>query len=232
MNNDDIQYAITNSCVLRQPQQKIATFGVTNIKYFIITDPIINNLVQNQQDDLILRKGHVIAERPQIITPYYLKSLFDGFDHGDEYTEFIQENYSANNAGLLYKYKNEFHNMSVVSGPLDLLVERLEQEIEKEGDSLTTIIKGVNTYWDISLMKFIFDLTTSSLANNIIDLNRRGLLNVDNSGLPGDAKIKIENLFREVKAGRVAPNILKKELDLWGVFKEYENRFLDLFIKR
>ncbi|MEQ8224577.1 MAG: hypothetical protein ABRQ37_19825, partial [Candidatus Eremiobacterota bacterium] len=84
MNNDDIQYAITHSCVLRQPQQKIATFGVTNIKYFIITDPIINNLIETQQNDLILREGQVIAERPQIITPYYLNSLFQGFDHGDE----------------------------------------------------------------------------------------------------------------------------------------------------
>ncbi|MEQ8170936.1 MAG: hypothetical protein ABRQ38_18750 [Candidatus Eremiobacterota bacterium] len=232
MNNDDIKYAITHSCVLRQPQQKIATFGVTNIKYFIITDPIINNLIETQQNDLILREGQVIAERPQIITPYYLNSLFQGFDHGDEYTEFVRENYSENNPGLLYKYKNEFKNMSVVSGPLDLLVERLEQEIEKEGDNLSTIIKGVNTYWDISLMKFIFELTTSSLANNILDLNRRGLLNIDNSGVPGDAKVKIENLFREVKAGRVDPKVLKKELDLWGVFKEYENRFLDLFTGR
>jgi hypothetical protein len=232
MNNEDIEYAITNSSVLRKPKQKIATFGVTNIKYFIITDPIINNLIESKEEDLVLREGKVIAERPQIITPNYLKSLFHGFDHGEEYTEFVRENYSLNNPGLLYKYKNEFQNMSVVSGPLAILVERLENEIDKIEDSLTTIIKGVNAYWDISLMKFIFDLTTSSLADNIMDLSRRGLLTIDNTGLPKDAKVKIENLFREVKAGRADAKLLKKELDLWGVFKEYENRFLDLFTKR
>ena len=32
--------------------------------------------------------------------------------------------------------------------------------------------------------------------------------------------------------GELAPNLLKAELDRWGVFKEYEDRFLDLFRRR
>ncbi|OQA19050.1 MAG: hypothetical protein BWY64_01125 [bacterium ADurb.Bin363] len=232
MEHNDINEAIINTVIIRYPKQKLATFGVTNIKYFIITEPLINTLLEKTEEDVVVREGKVIAERPQIITPYYLKSLFQGFEHGDEYTDYIREIQGTDISGLLYTYKNDFANMTIVSGTIETVIEKIEYDLDKEGDPLTAIIKGINKYWDISLMKFIFDLTTTSLASNISDLSRRGLLTADKGGLPRDARIKIENLFREVKAGRGSPGELKKELDLWGVFREYENRFLDLFSKK
>jgi len=231
-NNEElIKYAIMNTHILRAPKQKIATFGVTNIKYYIITEPIINEVLKEKDGDLIIREGKVIAERPQIITPFYLNNLFQGFDHGEEYTEFLRQRNSDTSPGLLYRYKNDFKSMTVVSETIELILERLEKEIDESSDNLTTIIKGFNACWDISLMKFIFELTTSSLINNITDLNRRGLLNVD-GGIPRDGRIKIENLFKAVKEGRADPRELKKELDCWGVFDEYEKRFLDLFVRK
>ena len=233
MNRDEfINYAMANTEVLRFPKQKLATFGITKITYYIITEPIINELLENNEEDLVVREGKVIAERPQIITPYYLKNLFSGFEHGEEYAQYIRENRGSSDPGLLYKYRNEFDKMEVVSGTLEEVAERLEKRLDGKNDNLSTIIRGVNKYWDICLMKFIFELTTSSLVNNVLDLNRRGLLNVDGQGLPRDARIKIENLFRDVKSGKTDPGVLKKELDCWGVFREYENRFLDLFINK
>jgi len=232
MDNEElIKYAMLNTQVLRFPQQKLATFGITNINYYIITDPIINELVPSDTGDLIVREGKVIAEKPQIITSCYLKNLFPGFEHGEEYSQYVRENTDMNDPGLLYRYRNEFKKMEVVSSTLESVLERLEKTLDEKGDNLSTIIKGVNRCWDISLMKFIFELTTSSLINNIKDLNRRGLLTIDKGGLPGEARVKIENLFRDVKNGKADPSVLKKELDCWGVFREYENRFLDLFVK-
>ena len=228
---EHITEALQRTEVLRFPKQKLATFGITNIRYYIITEPLINELIDNRENDLVIREGKVVAEKPQIITPYYLNNMFSGFEHGQEYTEYVREQYN-NNPGLLYKYKNDFKKMEIISEKLEVVVENLQVSLDNSGDPLTTIIKGVNRYWDISLMKFIFDLTTSSLVNNIADLNSRGLLTVDSTGLPRDARVKIENLFDDVKKGRTDPSVLKKELDCWGVFKEYENRFLDLFSKR
>ncbi|MFN7171005.1 MAG: hypothetical protein ACK4NT_07210, partial [Candidatus Omnitrophota bacterium] len=49
--------------------------------------------------------------------------------------------------------------------------------------------------------------------------------------LPKSAQEKIEKLFEEAKKDISKANELKKELDRWNVYKEYEDRFLDLFKK-
>ena len=49
--------------------------------------------------------------------------------------------------------------------------------------------------------------------------------------LPVSIKGKIDNLFEESKSNIAKANELKVELDKWNVYKEYEDRFLDLFRK-
>ena len=49
---------------------------------------------------------------------------------------------------------------------------------------------------------------------------------------PGhDGRRRIEELFAQAKEDRATAYELKRELDKLGVFREYENRFLDLFKK-
>ncbi len=50
--------------------------------------------------------------------------------------------------------------------------------------------------------------------------------------LPGSVKDKIEKLFNEAKTDVTKANELKDELDRWNVYKEHEDRFLDLFKKK
>ena len=49
--------------------------------------------------------------------------------------------------------------------------------------------------------------------------------------LPISVKEKIEKLFEEAKTDLTKAHELKIELDKWNVYKEYEDRFLDLFRK-
>jgi hypothetical protein len=49
--------------------------------------------------------------------------------------------------------------------------------------------------------------------------------------LPVSVKDKIEKLFEQAKADITKANELKAELDKWNAYKEYEDRFLDLFRK-
>lgn len=51
------------------------------------------------------------------------------------------------------------------------------------------------------------------------------------SKLPQSVRIKIEKLFTDAKKDLSKANELKQELDKWNVYKEYEDRFLDLFKK-
>lgn len=50
--------------------------------------------------------------------------------------------------------------------------------------------------------------------------------------LPESARKKIEDLFKLAAEDLSKAAELKKELDTWSVFKEYEDRFLDLFRKK
>ncbi|MBL7198496.1 MAG: PAC2 family protein [Candidatus Omnitrophica bacterium] len=49
--------------------------------------------------------------------------------------------------------------------------------------------------------------------------------------IPESVKKKIERLFEEAKQDISQASELKKELDYWSIYKEYEDRFLDLFRK-
>lgn len=49
--------------------------------------------------------------------------------------------------------------------------------------------------------------------------------------LPKSAREKVEKLFQEAKQNIAKAMELKKELDQWNAYKEYEDRFLDLFKK-
>ncbi len=108
----------------------------------------------------------------------------------------------------------------------------LSSEIDKRGDPLTSIIKGEDELWDVSLMKFIYEITRRSLRNNLLQMRSRGLLGVDSGGIPVDARVRIDELFRKVLKGEYEPSELKMELDRWGLFEEYEDRFFNIFKKR
>ena len=49
------------------------------------------------------------------------------------------------------------------------------------------------------------------------------------TGVPESAKIRIEELFEEARHDRSKVFELKAELDKWGLFERYQDRFLDLF---
>ena len=47
--------------------------------------------------------------------------------------------------------------------------------------------------------------------------------------IPGYIIDKIEKLFLEAKQDKKKASALKKELDRWDLYRQYEDRFLDLF---
>lgn len=50
--------------------------------------------------------------------------------------------------------------------------------------------------------------------------------------LPESAREKIEKLFKDAREDVTKASRLKDELDHWNIYKEYEDRFLDLFKKK
>ncbi len=231
IDDERIEYAIRHTEILRPPKQSLATFGTTNIHYYLVTEPVYAEVVKDVTETVV-REGRVTAQRPRIVTPYYLSQL-EGFSpDAKRYFDALIKTYGSNAPGLLYIYKNEPKELTIVSDNLLSVVDKLSREIDKRGDPLTSIIKGEDELWDVSLMKFIYEITRSSLRNNLLQMRSRGLLDIDSSGIPVDARVRIDELFRKVLKGEYEPSELKAELDRWGLFEEYEDRFFNIFKKR
>lgn len=231
IDDERIRYAVGHTEILRAPKQSLATFGTTNIYYYLVTEPAYSEL-EKDVHETVLRQGRVIAEKPRIVTPYYL-SRIEGFSSdARKYFESVIGTHGPHTPGLFYNYKNEPKQLTIVSDNLLSVVDKLNAEIEKRGDPLTSIIKGEDELWDVSLIKFIYEMTRSSLPDNLMQLGSKGLLDMDASGVPIDARLRIEGLFGQVLKGEMEPNELKDELDRWNLFEEYEDRFFNIFKKR
>jgi len=230
IDDEKIREAVERTEILRAPKKSLSTLGTTNIYYYLVTEPVYSELVKNVTETVV-REGRVIAEKPRIVTPYYLCRLEGFSSEARRYFDALIKTHGPNTPGLFYTYKNEPKELNIVSDNLLSVVNKLNTEIDKRGDPLTSIIKGEDELWDVSLMKFIFEMTRSSLRHNVLQMESRGLLDIDSGGIPVDARVRIEELFREVSKGEREPSELKEELDRWGVFEEYEDRFFTIFRK-
>jgi hypothetical protein len=223
-----IEYAVRHTEILRQPEKTLATFGATNISYYLVTEPIYSEL-EKGVNETVVREGRVIAEKPRIVTPYYLSRL-EGFSQdAKRYFDILSKAHGPNIPGLFYTYRNESRGLTIVTDKLDSVVDKINAEIDKRGDPLVTIIKGQDELWDVSLMKFIYEITRSSLRDNLMQLESKGLLNVDAGGVPLEARVRIEEIFRQVSRGEIEPRELRDELGRWDLFDEYQDRFFSIF---
>jgi hypothetical protein len=221
--DDRIKYALEHTELIRAPRQELATFGNSVIDYYVVTE-LVGNLS-------VVRDGKVIAERPKIVTPAYLINVEGFSEQARKYIAMIaRENPSE--SGIFYRYKNEPKGMNVVYEPIGQVINKLSSQIEGQHNPLSTIIKGVEDLWDVSLLMFIYGLTTRAARTNMTEFNRRGFLDIDASGVPQGARDYIEELFERVSRNISRAPELVIELNRWGLFPEYQDRFFALFRRR
>lgn len=241
--DERIRNALQHTEILRPPRQLLSTFGSSVVHYYVLTEPVYAE-VERKSLETVIREGKITWSQPRILTPGYMLKV-EGFsgEAREAFEMLARENPDL--AGILYRmeFKKEFEKMNIVSGGLKEIFRKLEEEIDKRGDPLSTIIKGVDELWDVSLSKFIHEMMVRSVHfTQLPDLRRKGLIEIDRAGhpivtrdaagIPLSVKSEIEDLFDQVKRGGLDPSKLKQELDRWGVFDEYQDRFFDLFRKR
>jgi len=221
--DEKIKFAIDNTWVLRPPKQRLATFGSTNVYYYMVTALM---------DEVnVVREGRVIAAKPKIVTPAYLVNL-EGFSGpAKRYLQMIAE-HNPHEPGILYSYKNETSQMNIVSQPEAAVLEKINQMIDDRSDPLSAIIKGVEEMWDVSLLKFTFELTSGSVYHNFSELRNQGRFAPDEHGVPKDALSNIEELFDLTRKDPSRAPDLISELHRWNLWGQYQDRFLQLFKRR
>ncbi len=171
LNDDSFQYAIENTQVILAPQRRIDTFGVTSFRFYLVTE------LMDRVDEVRVRDGRIHAERPQIIAPgHYRRTLLEGFgERAQEFVEWLYEH--ARNLAILrygFQFRKTDVTESVLHDPLERVVERLRQRVDRTEDPLSAIIQGVDEGWEICLLKFATDMIQDSAGENLGDFRRRG----------------------------------------------------------
>jgi len=222
----EIEYALRHTVLVRPPEQRLNTFGLTNVHYYLLAEPM------DSVNETRIREGEVIAERPRIVTPNYLLNAFEGFgDHARKQAVALLDKYGLDPNILEYKYRNKMGNTWTLSENINQVTLKINEKINDESDHLATILKCPDDAWQISLMMFIMSVTKSSASKNIAELDSRGLFEKQH-GIPKFVRDEIDNLFKVASQDRTSVEELGSKLQSYGVFEHYQDRFFTLLRRR
>lgn len=223
MNPRTVRSFLARTSVLRQPKHVLATFGSTEIEYHLLSP------VDRLADKTRLRSGKVLSERPQILTADALRERFQGFGpEAAPFLDFLSLNYGDALGALQYVFKNQDMQSSVLSEKPEALASRLAQSWDGEGNEKKALVLCPDGAWTLALMKLTLDEAVRSFPTHMRDLGRRGLF--DPARHAEDRRRReIEALFADAGADRVVLKLLGEKLREYGLFDEYEGRYLSYF---
>lgn len=174
---DDIQYAMETTRVLREPDRRIDTFGETSFEFQLISE------LMDQVGQVRIRTGTVQAMRPRILRPQpYREIELEGFDDSararlDSLIEKLRAE-GRNLAFLQYGFqfrRGQVHE-EIIHDSLDAVRERVLEDIRRTGNPALAVIEGVDDAWEVSILKFSFEMIMRSHEINTFDFKRRGML--------------------------------------------------------
>ena len=236
-----IKHALEETEILKAPDKLISSSDSTTLHYYILTEPVYLEAFPDEGPETRIREGWISWEEPKLLTPDYIMKMEGFSEEARTALKMIAQN-RPDMASLLYKmkYKKETGETRTVSRTIEATAARIEDDMDEASDLINVIIKGLDDLWDVSLMKFVQKLIAKSAQfSQIPDYKEKGHLAANESGqpvvtrnlkgLPLAANEEIEKMFNQVEKGDLEPSRLKKELDRWGVYRKYEDRFLDLF---
>lgn len=174
---DDIHYALETTRVLREPDRRIETFGETRFEFQLISE------LMDRAGEVRIRTGEVEAMRPRILRPEpYRQIELEGFDpSARQRFEKLVEKLRAEGRDLAFlQYGFQFRrghvHEEVVHDRIEDVRERVLEDIRRTGNPLRAVIEGVDDAWEVSLLKFSFEMILRSHEINAFDFKRRGLL--------------------------------------------------------
>ena len=170
---DDIQYALEATSVLYEPDRRIETFGTTRFTFQLLSE------LMDTTGQVRIRTGEVEATRPQIVRPEPYQSFeTEGFgEEAERFFEWMKEN-GHDLAFLKYGFQFRRGNVAeeLVHESIETVRERVLDEARRVGDPMNAVIEGVDDAWEISILRFTFDMVKQSYGINEFDFRRRGLL--------------------------------------------------------
>jgi hypothetical protein len=174
---DNIQYALETTRVLHEPDRRIDTFGETRFEFQLISE------LMDRTGEIRIRTGEVEAMRPRILRPTaYNEVQLEGFDDSARarFDQLVAKLRSEGKDLAFLQYGFQFKrgqvHEEIIHDTLDAVRERVLEDIRRSGNPSRAIIEGVDDAWEISILKFSFEMILRSHEINAFDFKRRGLM--------------------------------------------------------
>lgn len=220
--DDNIWYAVNQTRVITEPKQTIETFGVTRIRYYIVSE-VLDSIGQVK-----VHEGIITSEKPSIITPqHFAQQILNGFgEEAKAYADWLSQHgdfIKIVQYGL--QIKKEEIKEETVSGTLDEVIGRVIG-IAENSREVSTVIQGVENMWEISLMKFMENYIASSVSKNFQEMQSHQQVLMEQEET--NVRQAIEEEFYESRGHRQKIVDLGSKLQDMGLFAKYEDRFYAL----
>ena len=174
---DDIHYALETTRVLHEPDHRIDTFGETRFEFQLLSE------LMDSTGEVRIRTGEVEAQRPRILRPEAYREIeLEGFNPSARARfEKMVEKFRAEGKDLAFlQYGFQFRrgqvHEEIVHDSMDAVRERVLEDIRRTGNPARAVIEGVDDAWEISILKFSFEMILRSHEINAFDFKRRGLI--------------------------------------------------------
>ena len=154
--------ALKQTEIIRARLQDLATFEATPLPYVFLAESSLN------PGDTVVRKGHVLVERPSLILP---SPQFQGF-------EFEQELHVSEDAMLNFllvrgvrfpslRYRHELSSLDVREGPLQKSIEAYSEQLKQAEDIKTGLVIGPEEAWQCSVLILVGSLVIRSSEGDL-----------------------------------------------------------------
>ena len=174
---DDIQYALEMTKVLREPDRRIDTFGETRFEFQLISE------LMDRTGEIRLRTGEVEAMRPRILRPdAYRQIELEGFNDSARarlvamVDKFREQGKDLAFLQYGFQFKRGQVQEEIIHDSMDAVRERVLEDIRRTGNPARAVIEGVDDAWEVSILKFSFEMILRSHEINAFDFKRRGML--------------------------------------------------------
>jgi len=175
--HDDIHYALATTKVLHEPDRRIDTFGETRFEFQLISE------LMDEVGRVRIRSGEMDAQRPRIMRPEAYRDVeLDGFDMKTRAKfDRMLEKFRAEGRDLAFlqygfRFRRGTVREEIIHEPIEHVRERVLEDLRISGNPALAIIEGVDDVWEISILKFSFEMIMRSQEINAFDFKRRGLL--------------------------------------------------------
>ncbi len=150
--------------ILRMRLQDLSSVDTTTVPYVFLAESALN------QGDTVVRRGHVLVERPSIVLPGF-SPQFEGFAF-DQDLHVSEETIATFLLvrGIQFpslKYRHETSSLDLFEGNLQSAITHFQDQLSRAEDIKTGLVIGLEDAWQFSILLLVGMLVIRSADGDL-----------------------------------------------------------------